>query len=128
MQVVESNNIKPFDVDDTLVMHCSSPPKGNEAKEAILVKDPLNADRSIKVYRNAPMIRLMLEEYDRGATIVVWSRSGHRWAKNVVEALGLTAIVTLVMDKPMVYFDDKPIETWCRDRVYIDPQTTYKGV
>lgn len=121
MIVLEKENIKPFDVDDTLVMHDREPCNS----DTVMIVDPYS---SFKVFlaKNHPMIRLLKEEKARGGTIVVWSRGGYAWAKAVVEALELEPYVDLIMSKPMVYFDDKDVSEWLKDRVYIGPNTRYK--
>lgn len=129
MKIIDKENLRMWDIDDTLVMHNPYGPSTAEkfrAFGAIAVVDPLNVNNKIIVYKNEPMIRLMQEEYARGSTNIVWSRGGYEWAKNVIEALGLTELVHTVMSKPLVYMDDKPVEEWMKDRVYIGPTTPYK--
>ena len=67
-----------------------------------------------------------MEEHHRKGFIIVWSRSGVEWATAVVRALGLDSYVHQVMSKPVVYFDDCPVDTWMKDRVYIKPDVHYK--
>ncbi len=113
------------DVDDTLVMHNQEHWDGINEVE---VQCSLDSKDKIIVYPNNPMIRLVKEESARGSYIVVWSRGGFQWAGNVVIALGLIKYVDQVMTKPYAYFDDKDVSHWLKDRVYIDPKTTYKTI
>jgi hypothetical protein len=123
MKVITKEHTIFIDVDDTLVMHEK---EKTENGVYISVKDPIE-NRSIKLRVNEPMVRLLKEEHHRGSYIVVWSRGGWEWAQNVIVALGLGTKVDLVMSKPLAYFDDKPVEEWLKYRVYLSPDTPYKG-
>lgn len=117
-----------IDVDETLVLHATYKYDGTIAKvEKVAVDDPLDSSKKIWLTPHAAMIRLLREEHARGGQIWVWSRGGTQWAVNVIKALKLEDLVYEVMTKPMVYFDDKPVEEWLQHRVYIDPKTVYKG-
>lgn len=124
MKVIRNERVIPIDVDDTLVMHSF-----NEALvdklEIIQIYDPIE-NGFITVRKNLPMIRLLKEEHSRGAHILVWSRGGFEWADSVVTALRITEFVDQIMSKPMVYLDDKPVEQWLKDRVYLDADMKYK--
>lgn len=122
--VIQNEMVEPFDVDDTLVLHQdeNTIPDG----EKLLVQDPVHPGAHVIVRIHRPMVRLLEESHARGAHVIVWSRSGWQWAKNVVEALGLTNKVHTVMSKPVAYFDDSPIEKWLPYRVYLSPDTIYK--
>lgn len=124
MVTIKSEYVVMCDVDDTLVMHV----KGDTysaMSEQVAVQDPIEP-RSIILRANLPMIRLLKEEHARGAYIVVWSKGGHQWARNVVEALGLQKHVALIMSKPVSYLDDKDVSEWMKNRVYLTPDTVYK--
>lgn len=122
MKVIKNEKTVFIDVDDTLVMHRD--PKSEGIK--IDVYDALSK-RHIRLIANLPMIRLLKEEKHRGSHVVVWSRGGYEWAANVIRALELVKYVDEVMSKPMAYFDDKSIEEWLPYRVYMTPETIYKG-
>lgn len=122
MIIYKKESVCPFDVDETLILHDSKPVS---AGDAVMIKDPLR-NRVIQATRHHAMIRLLEEEHHRGSLVVVWSRGGYEWAANVIEALGLTDKVDLVLTKPMVYFDDIPIQEWLTNRVYLKPGTHYK--
>lgn len=126
MKVVESERIVFCDCDDTLVMHH----KSKETPEVRVInpfdKEYVKDNRTCLLYKNMPMIRLLKEEKQRGAYIIVWSRGGFAWAKAVVEALKLETYVDQVMSKPLTYMDDKDISEWLKDRVYIGPDVRYK--
>ncbi len=116
----DHSNLRMFDIDDTLVMH-----KEHGTTTRVLVTNPYdNVKRQYEV--NTNMVKLLKEEYARGNPIVLWSRRGAAWARAVAEALDLIQYVSLIMDKPMVYFDDKPVTDWLQDRVYIGPEDSFK--
>lgn len=121
MQIIRSEYITFWDVDETLVMHDI---KGSPY--CIAVDDTLNPDKRIRVIPNSNMIRLLKEEKHRGATVLVWSKGGYEWATNVIKALKLEEHVDYVLSKPIAYFDDKEINQWLTYRVYIPPTAAYK--
>lgn len=113
-----------FDVDDTLIMHGYP---YFEGQKTLLVRDPLSHTESISVTLNEPMIRLLHEELAAGSFVIVHSRGRDGWADAVIEALGIDHPNLLVMTKPLVYFDDKPVQEWLPYRVYIKPDQPYKS-
>lgn len=119
MKTITNENIRPFDVDGCLIVST------RESKYMVCVADPVT-NKFIKVGVNSAMVRLLLEEKQRGSFIIVWSRSGYQWAKNVINALDLETSVDLIMSKPIVYFDDTPVKKWLKDRVFIGPDVKYK--
>lgn len=121
MIVNKNENIRPFDIDGCLVFVS----KDLSNAEIVEVVDPVNAG-TITMHINKNMVRLLLEEHQRGGYILVWSRGGWEWARNVVLALGLDDYVHEVMSKPLVYFDDTPVTKWMKDRVFIGPDERYK--
>lgn len=125
MTVIKNNNTVFFDVDETLVLTLE-PTTENASHIFIDIPDPLNPNGMIVKALHIPMIRLLQEEHAKGSFVVVWSRGGYDWATSVVRALKLETKVNLVMTKPMVYFDDLPIEKWLPYRVYFEPGTKYK--
>lgn len=126
MKVISNEKTVFFDVDETLVLAPKDPDGTILLKDLAIVADPLYPDGSIKRLKHHAMIRLLREEHQRGSFVVVWSRGGFEWAAAVIHALGLESCVDLIMTKPMVYFDDLPIEEWLPHRVYIAPGITYK--
>lgn len=122
MKVIQSERVVFCDVDDTLVMHTH----GATPSDLVVDVPCRVTGETLRMVVNEAMVRLVKEEQNRGATIIVWSRGGFQWAKDVVEAVGLKSYVTLVMSKPITYFDDKPVDEWLKDRVYLSPTTPYK--
>lgn len=124
MITIKNENIRPFDIDGTLVLPYN-PWIVNQPGRDVLVYDSVE-DKHIKMIAHEPMIRLLKEEKAKGSFILVWSRSGNDWARNVIKALQLTEYVDVVMSKPLVYFDDVDVKDWMKDRVYLSPDMRYK--
>lgn len=122
MQIIRSESTVFVDIDDTLVTAY----KSDSRNKAVKIEDPLNPGIYLKMSVHEPMVRLVKEESHRGSFIVIWSRGGHEWATSVIKALDLQNYVNIVMSKPMVYFDDTPIEKWLTYRVYLEPEMRYK--
>ena len=89
-----------FDVDDTLVFWQT--PKGYEKEE---VKFKCNGVISKRV-PNKHNIELLKKMYESGHIVVVWSKSGVRWAEAVVKSLKLTKYVHATLSKPTSFVDD----------------------
>lgn len=123
MKIIKSEQIRPVDVDDTLIINYNDTTKDLGRK--VKVYDAVT-NKFITMVAHEANIRLLLEEKHRGGFIIVWSRSGYEWAKHVVQALDLENFVDLVMSKPLAYIDDMPVELWMKDRVYLKPGTQYK--
>jgi len=122
MIVTKNENIRPVDVDGCLIYS----PEGTPDERCVDVVDPTNTARTIRQAVNRNMVRLLIEERQRGGYIIVWSRSGWEWARNVVLALGIERHVHEVKSKPLAYFDDTPVKKWMKDRVFIPPDVKYK--
>lgn len=123
--VITNERPVPCDVDDTLIMTSG---KAGEYPDLprIVVTDPLDPTKVLVFAVNVAMVRILKEEIARGAFTIVWSRGGFAWAEIICNKLELK--VDLIMTKPAVYLDDKPVEQWLKDRVYIGPETTYKSI
>lgn len=123
MNVIRNEVNIMIDVDDTLVMHQVD---GNYLRQdSVDITDPYSGSQ-VRLRKNFPMIRCLEEEHARGSHITVWSKGGYAWAEAVIMALGLTNKVHQIMTKPRAYFDDKPVQEWLTDRVYLGPDTFYK--
>jgi hypothetical protein len=120
MITIKSENVKPFDVDGTLI--CAP----EDSTYQLDVLDPIFPGQLLRVGVNRAMVRLLREEASRGAYIIVWSRGGYAWASEIVRALDLKKEVSLVLSKPLVYFDDCDVQDWLKDRVFIRPDIKYK--
>lgn len=124
MQVIRGRAPAPFDVDDSLVMHL--PVELHKDYRTVKIVDEIEG-KTITMVVNEPMVRLLKEEASRNRLVIVWSRGGELWAEAVVKALKLEKYVDLIMEKPVVYYDDKPIEDWLPYRVYLPYTQLYKN-
>lgn len=123
MRVNKSEYNVYFDVDNTLVIPTND--LDNPAYSYVDINDTITG--GVFKYRiHEPMVRLLIEEYSRGSNVIVWSRGGYQWAYDVVVALQINRYVHEVMTKPIVYYDDLPIESWLKYRVYLGPDEVYK--
>lgn len=112
MQVVESNNITCFDVDNTLVLW-------NEPYEIDICIS--YGEEIIDLKRHLGHIALLKHCKQRGDYIIVWSQNGQEWATKVIKKLGLESYVDLVLTKPIRHVDDKT------DPQYIIGQRIFLG-
>jgi hypothetical protein len=120
---IENEQIYMYDVDDTLVMwtnHFTQPGEGR-----VRIVDPYD-QAPVYLKPHERHVKLLKQMHGRGRYIVVWSQSGVQWAHAVVEALGLSDFVHLVMTKPTGYVDDLPADQWMRDRIYLPTEETEK--
>ncbi len=124
MQVIRRRAPAPFDVDDSLVMHL--PVEQHQGYRTIKVPDEIEG-KVVTLVVNEPMVRLLKEEASRNRLVIVWSRGGELWAEAVVKALKLEKYVDLVMEKPLVYYDDKDVKDWLQYRVYLPHTQLYKN-
>lgn len=115
-KVIENEQVYMFDVDDTLIVwgkniHTSHP-------DRIEIKDPYDG-ATVHVVPHERHVKLLTQMKGRGRFIIVWSQSGAKWAQAVVEALGLTDSVDLILTKPQGYVDDLPVSKWMKNHIYI---------
>ena len=100
MKVIREDIITCFDVDDTLISYGGS---------SIGIVQGVFIQHVDPIVEN---IEALKKHKKWGQHIVVWSRSGHKWAEAVVIALKLEKYVDQVMCKPLFYYDDIPVEKW----------------
>lgn len=103
MLKIDNDNVAFFDVDDTLIHHKWDADRNHEQME-IAVEGSLLAATVVPHYTH---IKRLKHHKQVGNAVVVWSRSGVRWAEAVVKALDLEQYVDLVSAKPFYYYDDK---------------------
>lgn len=125
MLVIRNENPVPCDIDNTLVLHN---PKNPASCTYVDIDDPVQKGKKITLAIHKPNVRLLLEELARGSFIIVWSKGGFQWAENVLKALGIDHKNIIILTKPKVYIDDKPVSSWMKDRVCLNPNEFYKGV
>lgn len=115
MIVNENDNIIPYDVDGTLVI---VPKEGCDPNSIIAITDPYTGTVKLRT-AYMPHIELMKKHKAQGFYIKVWSHGGNRWAKAVVDALGLASIVDEIEAKPTKYVDDLQSNEWMGPAVFV---------
>lgn len=120
MKVIKSEQVICIDIDDTLVMHRKPGPNDM----VLTFVDPYDGTARTLV-KHQPHIKILRDRKARGATIVVWSQSGYQWAEAIVRALALDDVVDFVLSKPVAYIDDKPVEEWMAERIYLPFDSNY---
>ena len=100
---VDFDNVAYFDVDETLLMYKWEADREHEAMD-VAVEGSLLSARVVPHRRHVELVKL---HKAWGNGVIVWSRSGVRWAKAAVVALGLEGYVDAVISKPFYYYDDK---------------------
>lgn len=89
-----------FDVDETLVLWSSDIPY----EERIFIDDGGGITAYVTPHRKH--IEQLKNHKARGHAVIVWSAGGSEWANAVVNSLGLSQYVDVVMRKPTWYYDD----------------------
>jgi hypothetical protein len=106
------------DVDETLVF-LNFPE--SRAKDAV---DFSSFGFNAKVLVHKHHVELIKQFRARGIGVIVWSVGGVKWARAVVEFLGLTGYVTAILPKPSWMLDDKDPSQFLRGiRFYKDIDT-----
>lgn len=114
MQIIDSEQVVTFDVDDTLVMW-GMPTDSN----SIGFKDPY--DLSVNFLKPHKKHIALLKKYKgRGLKVIVWSAAGFRWAETVVKTLGLEDYVDYIMTKPAKVVDDLTPNEFLPCRIYLE--------
>lgn len=120
MKVIASEQLICVDVDDTLIKWA----KAKKSDTVVAFTDPYDGSQHyVSVHK--PHVKILKDRKRRGATIVVWSQSGYKWAEAVVKALQLESYVDFVASKPIAIIDDKPASDWLAERIYLDPSSKY---
>jgi FMN phosphatase YigB (HAD superfamily) len=117
MITLDNEMVVMFDVDDTLVMWSDKFHTPETGK--IEFVDPYD-DTTLYLKPHRKHINFLKQLKARGYTIIVWSGGGYRWAKAVVETLGLKDSVDVVMTKPAKFVDDLPANEVLVNRVYLE--------
>lgn len=108
-----------FDVDDTLIMW--GPVKKNEigsSNDIISFTDSAGLNFTAKFHK--AHVENIKQHFHRGHHVIVWSAGGGKWAEAAVKALGLEKYVHMCMNKPSWYYDDKKVEDWMGNPIYLD--------
>jgi predicted phosphatase len=114
MDVIKSEILLPFDIDQTLVMYDTKCEASTDLIELVYGEQQLLLRPSQK------HIDLLKHHRERGYFIIAWSANGHSWTERVIKALELESYVDLVMTKPKEYVDDKYVDQWMTNRIYLE--------
>ena len=120
MKIIATEDLLPFDIDETLIMNS----KIRKGQKCISFTCPYTKELCI-VRVNEPMLAVLRQRLARGTSILVWSKSGYRRAVVILRALQLDHKNLYVTSKFKDYADDKPIETWAGERIWLDPDCGY---
>lgn len=115
MVVIDGRCSVFFDCDDTLVLwNVDLPDVPKVAVPTVVSKMHLNEMEEVHevpsyieyLTPHVKHIEKLKELKGKGCTVVVWSQGGSDWAHAVVKALQLEEFVDLVIEKPIIYYDD----------------------
>lgn len=120
MTELKSEQLICVDCDDTLILW----KKAKKKDRVICFTDPYDGSQHYVVAHEGH-IKILKDRKKRGATIVVWSQSGHAWATAIVRALNLESWVDITASKPIAIIDDKPASDWLSERIYLSPKSYY---
>lgn len=120
MNIIATEDLLPFDIDFTLIMHG----KIKKGQKAVQYTCPYSKEQ-LTVRINEPMLAVLRERLARGSTVLVWSKSGYKKAVAVLKALKLEHPKLYVTSKFKDYADDKPIQEWAGERIWLDPDSGY---
>ncbi len=112
MEVIRNELGMPFDVDDTLIMH--------HEKEGYPTIELEYAGEPRTFWISKTHVNFLKHQKERGYHITVHSANGFAWAERVVFALGLESYVDVVRSKWNSYVDDKSVDEWLSERVYLE--------
>lgn len=114
MYHLQGDNAIFFDVDNTLIMWNVDE---NDPRVVWIPSLAPNGE-AVPVVPHEHHLLMIKRHKQLGNTVVVWSKSGSLWAKQIVEYFGLTSYVDLVCSKPSCFYDDLKPEEFLVDRRY----------
>ena len=120
MKILESEQIVCVDCDDSLILW----KKAGKGDKVISFNDPYDSSQHYVVVHE-PHVKILKDRKARGAVIIVWSQSGYKWAEAIVRALKIEQYVDIVSSKPILVIDDKPVEEWMGERLYLPEKSKY---
>lgn len=115
MNDIESDFIAAFDIDGTLIR---VPNDKDKPDDIIAITDPYTGTVKTRVI-HMPNVELMKSYKARGFYIVVWSHAGRKWARAVVDKLGLDSIVGHAQAKPNKLVDDLSVEKGIGHTIFV---------
>lgn len=120
-QLIDTEILMVCDIDHTLLEWGLS---DDLVTRYVTFDDPYtNEVKEVPV--NEGNVRVLTNWLARGATVIVWSRSGMKWANAALIALDIEHKNIIVAPKPIGYIDDKPCEEWMGEQVYLSPNNPW---
>lgn len=116
MQIFENEYVVAIDCDDTLVMWDVNHTQPHENSVAFICPYDGSTNHLIP---NKKHIDFLKKCKGRGMCIMVWSAGGVLWAEAVINTLGLSDYVDLIITKPSKYVDDLFAKDILGQRVYL---------
>lgn len=113
MKTIESEQLIGCDIDETLILWGPA-----TSVKTVAFVDPYDGETKIVGVHEAN-VKVLVNHLARGSVVFVWSRSGYKWAKAALEALGIDHDNIYVSSKPIGYIDDKPCEQWMGEQIYL---------
>ncbi len=120
MRTIASEQLICCDIDYTLLMWGSR----NKGSRSVRFKDPYEGTIKLVQVHEANL-KIVIDRLSRGATILVWSASGHKWATAALAALGVSHRNIIIASKPIAYIDDKPASAWMGEQVFLPVDSTW---
>lgn len=115
MKVTENEMVVYIDVDGTLCNKCEVVSNYETQKVYCRMADYYGTLHIIKpLWKNIEFVKTLKV---RGWYIVVHSHNGWKWAKEVVESVGLLDYVDEIKSKPFKYVDDQNCHSWMGTRI-----------
>jgi hypothetical protein len=100
------------DCDDTLIMWNLSDYGDETPRLTVNVWGPADVIPNQKNINTVRKFALL------GYTIILWSKTGAKWARAVGQATGLDPLVTAYLTKPTYYLDDMEAAEWLGPRLW----------
>jgi hypothetical protein len=121
MIIQPKSGIRPeyYDVDDTLIIYSPKSQQEQTFPKQHFEFEILGEKYDFYAHVHTLHLKYLRRKAKSGMPIVVWSASGALWAEKIVEALGLTEFVDIVMGKPLNVIDDMDPVHWLPQRVYL---------
>jgi len=111
MEVITQVRIM-FDVDDTIIEWDTHRHGEITEKKGFITID--SGEVMMQVKPIPATIEAIKKHKGQGHHVTVWTAAGSDWAERVIKALKLEKYVDIVSSKPIIYYDDLPLDLWCK--------------
>lgn len=112
MLVLQNDKVAMTDIDDTLIIWSHTAKRlGIEDRFVQEAREfSLNGVASLSGMPNLEMIEFLHNLKAQGITLVAWSHAGYAWADYILKELQIDHLFDVVLTKPYLLLDDKPVE------------------